>query len=223
MALNIAVDGPVGAGKSTAARELARRLGILHLDTGAMYRAVGLAALEAGADMSDRTQIERVNASADVDVTFENGTQRTLLNGRDVSKEIRSPEASSASSMVSVVGAVRAAMLERQRAIAEGTDAVLDGRDIGIRVLPRARFKFYLTASAEIRARRRMDEMRAKGVDLEFERVLADVKERDLRDSTRDIDPLRPAEDAIVIDTSDMTLEEVVERMLEIVRHKDRL
>ncbi|MDR1261967.1 MAG: (d)CMP kinase [Oscillospiraceae bacterium] len=217
MALSIAVDGPVGAGKSTAARELARRLGILHLDTGAMYRAVGLAALEAGVNLDDMRAIERVNESTDVSVTFEDGTQRTWLNGRDVSGVVRTPLASMAASMVSTVGGVRAVMVKRQRAIACQMGAVLDGRDIGTRVLPDAQFKFYLTASPEIRAKRRMDELRAKGDMQPFERVLTDVIERDLRDSTREIDPLRPASDAIIIDTSDMTLDEEVERMMEIM------
>jgi cytidylate kinase len=217
VALSIAVDGPVGAGKSTAARELARRLGILHLDTGAMYRAVGLAALEAGVNLDDMRAIERVNESTDVSVTFEDGTQRTWLNGRDVSGVVRTPLASMAASMVSTVGGVRAVMVKRQRAIACQMGAVLDGRDIGTRVLPDAQFKFYLTASPEIRAKRRMDELRAKGDMQPFERVLTDVIERDLRDSTREIDPLRPASDAIIIDTSDMTLDEEVERMMEIM------
>ncbi|MDR2658022.1 MAG: (d)CMP kinase, partial [Oscillospiraceae bacterium] len=170
MALSIAVDGPVGAGKSTAARELARRLGILHLDTGAMYRAVGLAALEAGVNLDDTRAVERVNESADVSVTFEDGTQRTWLNGRDVSDAVRMPSVSMAASMVSAAGGVRDVMVKRQRAIACKTGAVLDGRDIGTRVLPDAQFKFYLTASPEIRAKRRMDELHAKGDMQPFER-----------------------------------------------------
>ncbi|MDR1599822.1 MAG: (d)CMP kinase [Oscillospiraceae bacterium] len=220
MALCVAVDGPAGAGKSAAARELARRLGILHLDTGAMYRAVGLAALEAGIDLADAEAVARVSASAEVDVTFENGRQRTWLNGRDVSGDIRMPEAAAASSMVSAVGAVRDAMAARQRAIASGTGAVLDGRDIGTRVLPDAPVKFFLTASPKIRARRRLNELLAKGIRQTFEQALADVEARDLRDTTREIDPLRPASDAIIIDNSEMTLDEEVGRMLEIARHK---
>ncbi|GHU73019.1 cytidylate kinase [Clostridia bacterium] len=218
--LSIAVDGPVGAGKSTAAQKLAQRLNILHLDTGAMYRAVALAALEAGIDLSDVAAIERINQASAVTVTFENGMQHTWLNGRDVGEQIRSSQVSTATSIISAVASVRALMVERQRAIARQTSAVLDGRDIGTRVLPDAPVKFYLTASPEIRAKRRLKELFAKGETLSFGQVLSDVKARDLRDSTREVDPLRPADDAIIIDTSGMTLNEEVERMLEIVTHK---
>ncbi|GHU72834.1 cytidylate kinase [Clostridia bacterium] len=219
MALSIAVDGPVGAGKSTAADALARRLGILHLDTGAMYRAVGLAAIEAGISLDDAAAIARVNDSIDVIVTFENGSQVTWLDWWDVSDDIRTPAVSAAASAVSAVGAVRDSMLERQRAIVQNTDAVLDGRDIGTRVLPDADCKFYLTASPEVRAERRMKELAAKGDPQPFQKVLEEVKARDLRDSTRELDPLRAADDAIIIDTSRMDLDAVVERMLTDVQH----
>jgi cytidylate kinase len=222
MPLNIAVDGPVGAGKSTAARELARRLDILYLDTGAMYRAIGVAALEAGIDLNDYEAIAGVNADSTVTVTCVQGVQHTWLNGRDVSGIIRTPEASAAASMVSAVGAVRDSMVKRQRAIVAGMDAVLDGRDIGTRVLPDATVKFFVTALPEIRARRRHDELAAKGDPSTYEQVFADVTARDLRDTTRELDPLRQAEDAIAVDTSRMTLEEEVAIMLEAVRSKLR-
>ncbi|MDR1570716.1 MAG: (d)CMP kinase [Oscillospiraceae bacterium] len=218
MPINIAIDGPSGAGKSSAAKELAKELNILYLDTGAMYRAAGLAATRAGVDPLDAEGASRVCAQSDVRVTLAADGQRTWLNGEDVTDVIRTPDASRAASKVATVRGVRDAMLALQRDIARETDVVIDGRDIGTRVLPDAPVKFYITAAPEERARRRMLQQRAEGVSQAYEEILEEIKRRDERDGTRAVDPLRPAPDAVLIDTTDITLEEVVERMADICR-----
>lgn len=215
--LNLAVDGPVGAGKSSIAEAVAARLGILHLDTGAMYRAVGLAALRAGVELSDARAVEALCAAIALDVHHAADGQHTLLNGEDVTGLIRTEEVSMAASTVAKYPGVRRAMVAIQRSLAAREDMLLDGRDIGTRVLPDATVKIYLTASAEARARRRFLELSRKGAQDTYEQVLADLRIRDEQDMHRAVDPLRPAEDAQVVDTTDMTFDQVVEAILQIV------
>ena len=220
MPLNIAIDGPVGAGKSSVADEVARRLGILHLDTGAMYRAIGLAALRSGIPLDDEDAVTALAGTVQVDVRQSAEGQRTLLDGEDVSGEIRTEEVSQAASKVSSYGGVRALMVQAQQRIAAGGDMLLDGRDIGFRVLPDAQVKIYLTASAEERARRRWLQLQQKGSGESYEQVLSDLMRRDLHDSTRAVDPLHPAEDAVIVDSSDLDFEETVQRVLAICEEK---
>ena len=207
MVLTIAVDGPVGAGKSSVADEVARRLGILHMDTGAMYRAFAYQALKEGVDSRDAQALEALAGREMPEVRFENGAQRTLIAGQDVTDLIRTPEISMAASVISMVPAVRRAMVARQRELAGHQSMLLDGRDIGTRVLPDATLKIFLTASPEVRARRRFEELRAKGDPSTYEEVLRDVIQRDHQDTTRETDPLRPAQDAQILDSSLMTRE----------------
>jgi len=219
MPLTIAIDGPVGAGKSTISDAVAQRLGILHLDTGAMYRAVGLAALEKGIDPMDEEKVCRLcqEGGAEVSVAYENGLQVTFLNGRDVSTQIRTQEAGSAASAVSRYVPVRTMLVKRQQEMAMLQPMLLDGRDIGTVVLPNATAKIFLTASPEVRAQRRMLQLREKGDQTPFEEILAEVNARDLQDTTRKLTPLRQAEDAILVDASHLTFEETVQTILSIV------
>lgn len=216
--MTIAIDGPVGAGKSSIAAEVARRLGVLHLDTGAMYRAMALKALRLGIDPHDAEKTEALCAATEITVALGETGQRTLLDGEDVTDLIRTPEVTAASSAISTVGAVRRHMVALQQACAAKADMVLDGRDIGTRVLPEATFKFYLTASAEVRAKRRYQERIAKGESCSFEEILRAVIERDAQDMNRKIDPLRRADDAAEVDSTAMTFEAVVEHILGVVR-----
>lgn len=220
MALTIAIDGPVGAGKSTIASMLAHSLGILHLDTGAMYRALALKALREDVDPRDAGAAEALCARTDIRVGLNNGGQRTFLDGEDVTGLIRTPEVSAAASAISLAAGVRRDMVLRQRRCAQQADMVVDGRDIGTRVLPDAAFKFFLTASPEIRARRRYDELRAHGVACDYAQVLRELIARDRQDTTRAVDPLRRAEDALEIDSSGMTQEQVVQTMLRVVKER---
>ena len=219
MPLTIAIDGPVGAGKSTISDEVAKRLNILHLDTGAMYRAVGLAALENGIDPMDEEKVCRMceAGGANVDVRYQDGKQVTLLNGRDVSSAIRTQEAGGAASAVSRYVAVRSMLVRCQQEMARQQPMLLDGRDIGTVVLPDATAKIFLTASPEVRARRRMLQLMEKGDQTPFEVILAEVNARDLQDTTRKLTPLRQAEDAILVDASDLDFEETVQVILSIV------
>ncbi|MBQ7455854.1 MAG: (d)CMP kinase [Clostridia bacterium] len=214
--LSIAIDGPVGAGKSTVADEVARRLDILHLDTGAMYRAVGLAALDAGLDIQDEPAVVALceRGGAHVDVRYENGAQVTLLNGEDVSSRIRTQEVGGAASAVSRYAEVRHMLVRRQRELAAAQPMLLDGRDIGTVVLPNAALKVYLTASPEARARRRLNQLLEKGEQADFADVLAEVNARDFQDMNRAVDPLRRAEDAVVVDSSNLSFEETVQAIL---------
>ena len=222
MPLTIALDGPVGAGKSTVSDEVAKRLNILHLDTGAMYRAVGLAALDRGISPGDEDAVVALLESGgiDIDVKYENGAQITLLNGENVNTRIRTQEAGGAASAVSRYPRVRRAMVRLQQDIASRSPMLLDGRDIGTVVLPNATVKIYLTTSVEIRARRRMLQLREKGDMTPYETILKEVESRDWQDTHREADPLRKAEDAVVVDSGDMTFEETVCAILDIVRAK---
>ena len=210
---SIAIDGPAGAGKSTVAKALAKALDAMYLDTGAMYRAFGLAMLRAGVDLDDAEAVKAGLDAADIGVEYLDGAQHIFLGGEDVSEAIRQPEVSAAASAISAVPEVREHMVALQRRIAEGHCVVMDGRDIGTVVLPNATLKIYLTASAEVRADRRCKELQAKGKPEPYEQVLRDIIERDYRDMHREASPLRAAEDARTVDTSDMTQDEVIEAL----------
>ena len=216
--INIAIDGPAGSGKSTIAKMLAHDYHILYLDTGAMYRACALKVLEAGVDVEDEAAIVDLMKDVKLDVVFENGAQKTMLDGVDVSEEIRKPPVSMASSAVSKHPSVRMHMTEKQREIAGRMSCVLDGRDIGTFVLPEADFKFYLTASPRVRARRRYDELTAKGYRVDFEQLLTEIIRRDEQDSTRALAPLKKADDAVEIDTSEMSIEQVLAEVKKIIQ-----
>jgi cytidylate kinase len=217
----IAIDGPSGAGKSTLGRRLARELGLLYVDTGAMYRAAALAVVGAGANAADADEVARIAARARIELAGDPDSLRVLLEGRDVSAEIRTEQITRLSSVISAIPAVRRDLVRRQREMgARGGGVVLDGRDIGTVVFPSADVKFFLTAVPEERAKRRFDEDHAKEPDLTFQETLADINTRDERDSTRADSPLRIAEDAVVIDTSDLSVEQVFARMLEVVRER---
>ena len=217
----IALDGPSGAGKSTLGRMIARELNLLYLDTGAMYRAASLAVIEAGVSLTDNEAIAEVVARADINLEGDPDSLQVRLNGRDVSREIRTEEVSHSSSVISVIPEVRRILVNRQREMGRrGGGVVLDGRDIGTVVFPQADIKFFLTAAPEARAQRRYEEDRLKERDATFEATLADINARDRRDSTRDDSPLRIADDAIVIDSTELSIEEVFERMLEVIRER---
>lgn len=218
--MNIAIDGPAGAGKSTIAKLLAAKLGILYLDTGAMYRAVGLKALNTGVDISDAAAVEKMLADTEIDVTQENGVQHVYLDGNDVSSVIRENAVSKAASDISAVPCVRYKMVELQREIASRCDTVLDGRDIGTFVLPNAEYKIYLTASAEERAKRRYAELKAKGSTLTLEQIKDDIVKRDYNDSHRALAPLKKADDATEVDTTAMSIDDVVGRIYAIIGAK---
>lgn len=215
--LIIAIDGPSGAGKSTLSKLLARALGYLHLDTGAMYRAVALAARRANIDPSDQTALERL--CADIDITFARspGGDRVLLNGEDVSADIRTPEVSLLTSRISAVPAVREAMVRLQRVMGEAGGVVLEGRDIGTVVFPGAEVKFFLSASARERGRRRYEELKGKGMEVDLETTIVEVEARDAADSARAHSPLVQAVDATPLDSTNMGIEEVLAQMLKIV------
>ncbi len=214
----VAIDGPSGAGKSTLARELAKRLGYLHLDTGAMYRATALAARRAGVSLDDAEGLGRLCEA--LDLRFENSVDgmRIFLNGEDVSEMIRTPEISTASSDVSVVSEVRRQMVRLQREMGRDGGVVAEGRDIGTVVFPDTRAKFYLDASVEERSRRRWMELKAKGMEEPFTKVIADIRSRDRNDTSRLDSPLRRAEDAIYIDSTDMSPEDVLDVIIRMVR-----
>jgi len=213
----IAIDGPAGAGKSTIAKLLAKKLNIMYLDTGAMYRAFALKVLEAGLDPEVKTDVEKVVDQTEISIEYENGTQRVYLDKRDVTDEIRSEQVSKAASAVAVIPEVRKKLVQLQRRIAATNNLVMDGRDIGTYVLPDADLKIFLTASAEERARRRWSELRSRGLEVDFESVLSDIIKRDHNDSNREFAPLKKADDAVLIDTTDKSIQEVVEQIESLV------
>ena len=221
MPMNIAIDGPVGAGKSSIADQVAARLNILHLDTGAMYRAVGLHALRTGADVADESAMAALAEAIDVQVRYEGGAQRTLLFGEDVSELIRTGEVSAAASAVSRWPAVRRRMVRAQQELARQTDMLIDGRDIGTVVLADAPVKIYLTATPEERARRRYLQQLEKGDTTPYEQVLRELNARDAQDMNRPLDPLRCAPDAVEVDSTHMTMDEVVEKIVALCRERE--
>lgn len=218
--LNIALDGPAGSGKSTVAKILAKDYNILYLDTGAMYRACGLKALRLNVDPKNAAEVEKFLPALDLKVEYRDGRQHTILDGEDVSSAIRENAVSMAASDVSAHVAVRVKMVEMQRNIAKSMSCVLDGRDIGSTVLPDAKFKFYITADSRVRATRRFHELKERGEEVDFEKLHEEIVLRDKQDMEREFSPLVCAEDAVIIDTSDMDIEAVVAKVKNIIQSK---
>lgn len=215
--LSVAVDGPAGAGKSSVARIVAEKLGLTYIDTGAMYRAVALCMVKNGIDIKDLNGIENILNFIDIDLK----DGKVYLNGEDVSLAIREQEISRLSSPVSAIPQVRKRLVEMQRKMAEETSVIMDGRDIGTNVLKDADVKIFLTASCEVRAKRRYNELKAKGYDVKLETIMQDIKIRDAADSNREVDPLRVAPDAVIVDTTDMSFDDVVEKILSIIHKRE--
>lgn len=222
----IAIDGPSGAGKSSLARKLAERFSFIYVDTGAIYRTLALAAIRTGADRKNENEVMALLPALDISMAYNAaGEQRMYLNGEDVSDLIRTPEASAGASDVSSHGKVREYLLEMQRKIARGNNVIMDGRDIGTVVLPQAELKIFLTASSEARAERRMKELAQKGMNIPFEEVLRDIERRDRQDSERAAAPLKKAEDAVLVDTSETDFAQSLELLSKVVQerlHLDR-
>ena len=218
--MKIAIDGPAGAGKSTISKGAAKRLGFVYIDTGAMYRAIGLAAVRRGIDTADAEGVKSILGDVDVEIRHNENGQLIFLNGEDVSADIRLPEISVAASNVAVIPEVRLKLVELQRKLAADTDVIMDGRDIGTYVLPDAELKIYLTASVEERANRRCRELKEKGVETDFEAVKADIEYRDKNDSGREFAPLKPADDSVYMDNTDMTLEESIDKVCELAQSR---
>lgn len=218
--INIAIDGPAGAGKSTVAKCIAKTLGILYLDTGAMYRAFALYFIRIGIAMDDAAEITARMAQVNIEVKYEDGQQHIYLNGADVSEDIRQHEVSKCASEISKIKEVRLMLVQLQREIAQKNDVIMDGRDIGSYVLPHANYKFFLTASPEVRARRRLDELTAKGQSAEYNTILSDITERDKNDSTRAFAPLICAEDAVLIDSTMLSEQQVCEKITGYIKKK---
>lgn len=218
MAFNVAIDGPAGAGKSSIARAAAKELGFIYVDTGALYRAVGVYGLRNGIDNKNADAVAGMLPNISVELKFQDGVQHVYLNGEDVSEEIRTPPASMAASDVSAVPAVRQFLFDLQRDIAAKNDCIMDGRDIGTVVLPNAQVKIFLTASPEARAMRRYKELQEKGAKDTYEEVLSDLLQRDYNDSHRAVAPLKPAEDSITVDNSGLSLDDSIEQVLTVIR-----
>ena len=216
--MNIAIDGPAGAGKSTIAKKVAKKMGYIYVDTGAMYRAMALFMIKQGIDPSDATSIEEACKIADISIEYRGGEQVVLLNGENVNAYLRTEEVGNMASVTSVNAKVREKLVELQQKLAKTKDVVMDGRDIGTVVLPNAEVKVYLTASSMVRAQRRALELEAKGESADLSKIEADIIERDNRDMTRAISPLKQAEDATLIDSSYMTIDEVVVAILNLVK-----
>lgn len=220
MSVNIAIDGPAGAGKSTLARKAAEKLGYIYVDTGALYRTVGLYSIRKGYDTKDANKVNSTLKDIDIKLGFTDEGQRVYLNGEDVSEAIRTPEASMGASNVSAIPKVREFLFDLQKQIAKNNDCLMDGRDIGTVVLPDAQVKIFLTASPETRAKRRYDELVLKGSDVTYQEVLDDLIKRDYQDTHREIAPLKAADDAEIVDTSDFTFDESLEAILAVIAKK---
>ena len=219
MSIAIAIDGPAGAGKSSLSKAVAKELSFIYVDTGALYRTIGLSALRKGFDKNDTEQIVEMLNSIDVNLAFnDEGTQIVLLNGEDVSSYIRTPEVSMFASSVSAIPEVRGFLLDLQRGMAKKNNVIMDGRDIGTVVLPQAKIKIFLTASPETRAMRRYKENLEKGINCKYEDVLKDVNDRDFADSHREIAPLKPAKDSIIVDTSEYDFEGSKQLLLKVIK-----
>lgn len=214
MSYNIAIDGPAGAGKSTIAKIVAKKKGFIYVDTGAMYRAMALYLIRRGVETFDQEKIEEICEDADISIAYENGEQVVLLNGENVNGLIRTEEVGNMASVSSPNAKLRKKIVQLQKDLAQKADVVMDGRDIGTCVLPDADVKVYLTASVKVRAMRRYNELKQKGEDCDLEQIEADIAERDYRDMTRENSPLKQAEDAVLIDSSEMTIEEVAEKII---------
>ena len=220
MSFNIAIDGPAGAGKSTIAKRAAKELSFIYVDTGAMYRAIALGLLRQGTNVADMSDLASALDKIEVSIGYENGEQCVYLNGENVSGLIRTEEVSSMASVSSAYQIVRDKLTDLQRGLAARENVLMDGRDIGTLILPNAQLKIYLTASVETRAMRRYLEMKAKGVDCELKEIEADIAERDYRDMNRETAPLKQADDAVLVDSSDMTIDQVVERIVSLARER---
>ncbi len=222
MTNNIAIDGPAGAGKSTIAKKLAKELGYIYVDTGAMYRAMAYHFLQNNIASDNESEIAKSCKNVDVSISYIDGEQQVLLNGQNISDKIRNEEVGNMASATSVYPVVRTKLVELQRQLASKENVIMDGRDIGTVVLPNANVKIYLTASSKVRAKRRFDELTAKGEDCNFDDIEKDIIDRDYRDMHRETSPLKQADDAILLDTSDMDIDQVVSRMKEIIETADK-
>ena len=220
MIYNIAIDGPAGAGKSTIARRVAKELSFIYVDTGAMYRAMALYLLRREVNRDDTEQIGNICQDAEISIEYQNGEQIVLLNGENVNSYLRTEEVGNMASVSSAVPRVREKLLSLQRKLARDMNVVMDGRDIGTTILPEADVKIYLTASSLTRAKRRYLELQEKGTVCNLDEIQKDIEERDQRDMNREISPLRQAEDAVLVDSSDLTIQQVVDRILQIFRSK---
>lgn len=218
MGYNVAIDGPAGAGKSTIAKKIAKEMGFIYVDTGAMYRALAVHFLKKGLKPEDTDEIKKACKDAVVSLQYEDGVQQVYLNGENVTTMLREEKVGNMASVSSAIGEVRAQLLELQREMARTNDVVMDGRDIGTHILPNANVKIYLTASVEERARRRFAELQEKGVACDLNEIAHDIAERDHRDMNREIAPLKQAEDAVLIDSSNMTIEEVVQAIISLCK-----
>lgn len=216
MSYNVAIDGPAGAGKSTIAKAVAQKLRLIYVDTGAMYRAMALYMLKQGIDLKNEAAVAEACEEADVTIGYEDGVQVVFLNGENVNPFIRTEEVGKTASVISAQPAVRAKLVSLQQKLAAQSDCIMDGRDIGTCVLPKADVKIYLTASSTVRAKRRFDELTAKGQESDFEVIKKDIEDRDYRDMHRETSPLKQAEDAVLVDTSDMDIDQVIEKLLEL-------
>ncbi|MGL5676271.1 MAG: (d)CMP kinase [Cellulosilyticaceae bacterium] len=218
---SIAIDGPAGAGKSTIAKQLAKKLQCIYIDTGAMYRSVGYYCMQQGIDYNDEQAVEEKLAAIQIDITYKDGTQSIALNGEDVSTAIRTQEVATAASKVATYKSVREALVEMQRSLAKRQSVVMDGRDIGTVVLPDATVKVFLTASAYERAKRRHLEYQEKGIKADFDALLKEIEERDYQDSNRAVSPLKQADDAVCIDSTTQSIEEVIANIEMFIRKKE--
>lgn len=218
MSYNIAIDGPAGAGKSTIAKQIAKKMNYIYVDTGAMYRAMALFLLRNGVTKEHTEKIGEICRQADISIEYQDGEQIVLLNGENVNGLIRTEEVGNMASVSSADQSVREKLVQLQKELAKKADVVMDGRDIGTSVLPKADVKVYLTASAAVRAKRRFDELTQKGECCDLQKIEEDIIERDNRDMTREISPLKKAEDAVLVDSSEMTIEEVVEKIISLCK-----
>ena len=215
---NIAIDGPAGAGKSTRAKTLAKELGYVYVDTGAMYRAMAYYFLTNNISSDDEAAIAKACDNVNVSIAYKNNEQQVLLNGENISDKIRNEEVGNMASATSVYPVVRTKLVELQRQLAQKENVIMDGRDIGTVVLPNANVKIYLTASSKVRAQRRFDELTEKGISCKFDEIEKDIIDRDYRDMHRETSPLKQADDAVLLDSSDMDIDAVIEKMKEIIR-----
>ncbi len=218
MSYNVAIDGPAGAGKSTIAKAVAKKMNLIYVDTGAMYRAMALYMIRENVNREDAQAISEKCQDADITIGYEDGVQVVYLNGENVNPYLRTEEVGNMASISSVQPAVRKKLVELQQALATKSDCIMDGRDIGTCVLPNAQVKIYLTASSDVRAKRRFDELTAKGETCDLAKIKADIEERDYRDMNRETSPLKQAEDAILVDTSNMTIDEVIDKIISLCK-----